>query len=270
MAQGNYVDTGVLDGLAGWWKNTMNRVNNIDPITNAPYQPQPTPEVDQLRQDVARQAASPTASSPVQVSTSSFAKPMPKMEAPAPVQRSLPMAAPVSALVSEEGRRQIPLAIPNSRTTQPGPKESMITGLSPVELERLVEIESGKHGYDALNKKSGAYGKYQFIPSTAAEYAKRLNIKGDNWKTPENQDRMFQAFTYDNIKELANRGMPTTLFNVYGAHQQGASGFADIMNNKLTPKLERNMRANLPGGEKLKGQELRSAWINYWKDRTTM
>jgi len=248
MDQGNYVDTSAFSGLANWWKNTMDRVNKIDPITNEPYKTQTVPKAKQENTNMSAFASPVVAEKPVTV----------------------PAKAPVSALVQDPNRVQVSIPVPNNKPTQPGPKEGMITGLSPKEVEHLVFLESGNKGYDAVNKNSGAYGKYQFIPSTAAEYAKRLNIKGDDWKTPENQDKMFQAFTYDNVEGLRDRGMPVNLFNVYGAHQQGVSGFTDIMNNKLTPKLERNMRANLPDSKGLKGQELRSAWINYWKDRTTM
>lgn len=145
----------------------------------------------------------------------------------------------------------------------------MASELSQEDIDRLAQIESGSKGYTAHNTRSGAYGKYQFIPSTAAAYAKRLGLEGDEWKTPENQDRMFAEFTKDNARQLERKGLPTDLFHIYGAHQQGVRGLTDILEGNLTPKLERNMRSNLPDDyQDLEGTELRDAWVSYWKDRT--
>lgn len=142
-------------------------------------------------------------------------------------------------------------------------------GLSAADIRKLAEIESGSTGYNAHNTSSGAYGRYQFIPTTAAAYAKKLGLEGDAWKTPENQDRMFEAFTQDNVRSLEKKGLPVDLFHVYGAHQQGATGFFNILKGNLTPKLESNMRNNLPSDMRnLKGMELRDAWVDYWKGRT--
>lgn len=158
----------------------------------------------------------------------------------------------------------------NKPTTQPVSSfvSSPDTGIKPEYIERLAEVESGNLGYDAVNPSSGAYGKYQFIPSTAKAYAEKLGIQGDDWKTPENQDRMFSAFTSDNVRGLRSKNLPTDLFHIYGAHQQGLTGFSNILAGKLTPRLEANMRSNVPNQYKnLSGTDLRDAWINYWKNR---
>ena len=145
---------------------------------------------------------------------------------------------------------------------------SAAIGLSKSDLTKLVSIESGNAGYTALNEGSGAYGKYQFIPSTAKKYAEKLGIKGDAWKTPANQDRMFLEFTKDNIEGLKKKGLDTDIFHIYGAHQQGLTGFENILKGNITPELERNMKSNLPASmSNLKGQELGQAWKDYWTKR---
>ncbi len=39
-------------------------------------------------------------------------------------------------------------------------------------VEKLVKLETTTGGYDVKNHRSGAYGRYQIMPSTAAYYAK--------------------------------------------------------------------------------------------------
>lgn len=134
-------------------------------------------------------------------------------------------------------------------------------------VNRLAKLEAGDRGYTAVNEGSGAYGRYQFIPETAKYYAAKLGFAGDSWKLPKNQDAMFAAFTADNIRQLQRLGMPTDAFHVYGAHQQGAKGFSDIMGGNITPERERSMRANLPSALRgLGGMQLRNAWINHWSN----
>lgn len=143
------------------------------------------------------------------------------------------------------------------------------TGLSNKDLAKLASFESGNTGYTAFNKGSGAYGKYQFIPSTASEYSAKLGFKGDEWKKPENQEKMFSAFVADNVRGLKQKGLPINLFNVYGAHQQGLTGLSDILAGNMSPSLEKNMRSNLPSEYRnLSGDKLRNTWIKYWKTKT--
>jgi hypothetical protein len=187
------------------------------------------------------------------------------------------LAASVSSGAAQESfiepalKRLTAIELPTKQSTTPSnnPPSPSKTGLNSAEITRLAEIESSNAGYDAFNPRSGAYGKYQFIPSTAKVYAEKLGLKGDEWKTPENQDRMFAAFTADNTRGLERKGLPTDLFHIYGAHQQGLTGFSNILKGNITPTLEKNMRSNIPNEYKnLKGEELRDAWINYWKEKT--
>jgi len=152
-------------------------------------------------------------------------------------------------------------------------KLAKFAGMSTNNLEhivnKLVKIETTSGGYHVKNKSSGAYGRYQIMPSTANFYAKRLNIPRHLWKKPYNQDKIFRAIMKDNIKSLKKRGYKVSAFSLYATHQQGASGFNAIMKNKtLTKNLEKNLRQNLPGKlRKVKRSQLRMTWINYWKKK---
>ena len=150
----------------------------------------------------------------------------------------------------------------------PAPRQIRLAeGLATSLVDRVAAVESGGD-YSAVNPSSGAYGKYQFIPSTAKEYSKKLGFEGDSWKTPENQEKMFSAFMADNIRGLQDKGVEVNPFTVYGAHQQGLTGFSKILEGELTPRLEANMRSNLPRGfSNLRGLDLRDAWINYWRNK---
>ena len=136
-------------------------------------------------------------------------------------------------------------------------------------VKKMVRAESARGGYHAKNRKSGAYGRYQILPKIAKHYARKLGIPYSKWKTPANQDRIFQAILRDNIRSLKRNNIKINAFTIYGIHQQGPSGFRAIVNNKrLTKRLERNIRHNLPG--KLRSvhrTKLRKTWMRYWKKR---
>ncbi len=150
-------------------------------------------------------------------------------------------------------------------------KLAKVANMHPKTLEqivhKLVKIESTTGKYNAENKNSGAYGRYQIMPSTAAYYAKKLHISIHQWKKPDNQDKIFNAIMKDNILSLKRGGHKISAFSLYASHQQGAGGFNAIIRNKpLTKKLEHNLRQNLPGKlQKVKRSQLRMTWIRYWK-----
>jgi len=150
-------------------------------------------------------------------------------------------------------------------------KLAKVANMHPKKLEqivhKLVKIESTTGRYNVKNLKSGAYGRYQIMPSTAAYYAKKLHISIHKWKKPDNQDKIFNAIMKDNILSLKRSGHAISAFSLYATHQQGAGGFNAIIKNKpLTKKLEKNLRQNLPGKlRKVKKSQLRMTWIRYWK-----
>lgn len=152
-------------------------------------------------------------------------------------------------------------------------KLSKVAGMKQGTLEKivnkLVKIESTTGKYNVKNHRSGAYGRYQIMPSTANFYAKKLNIPKNKWKKPYNQDKIFRAIMKDNIKSLKRNGHKVSAFSLYATHQQGAGGFNTIMKNKvLTKRLEKNLRQNLPNKlRKVRKSQLRLTWISYWKNK---
>ena len=135
--------------------------------------------------------------------------------------------------------------------------------------EKIVKVETPNGKYTTVNKSSGAYGKYQIMPKTAKHYTRKLNIPHSQWKTPQNQNKIFTALLEDNIKNLKKYNFKIDAFTVYGCHQQGANGFMCIMKNEnLTNKSYMRLRRNLPKKYKyIKKKELREMWINYWKTK---
>jgi len=136
-------------------------------------------------------------------------------------------------------------------------------------VDKLVKIETTTGQYHVKNHRSGAYGRYQIMPSTAKYYAEKLKIPKNQWKKPYNQDKIFRAIMKDNIKSLKRNGHKISAFTLYATHQQGAGGFNAIMKNKkLTKRLEKNLRQNLPSKlRRVKKSQLRETWITYWKKK---
>ena len=135
--------------------------------------------------------------------------------------------------------------------------------------EKIVKVETPNGKYTTVNKKSGAYGRYQIMPKTAKHYTKKLNMNHSKWKHPKNQDKIFLALLSDNVKNLKKNGIEVNAFTVYGCHQQGATGFKTIVNNeKMSAYSCTKLRRNLPKKYKyISNEKLRKTWINYWQNK---
>lgn len=116
----------------------------------------------------------------------------------------------------------------------------------------LANVES-RGNYNAKNK-SGAYGKYQFMPSTEKEYAKKLGITIKQARTPEGQENMIRKFTKDNINGLRRHGVPVTKETMWWAHNQGLGGAVNLYKGGKVSK--RNLASN--GGKN--SQEYITKW----------
>jgi len=134
---------------------------------------------------------------------------------------------------------------------------------------KIVKVETPNGKYTTVNKTSGAYGKYQIMPRTAAHYTRKLDIPHSEWKKPKNQEKIFNALLEDNIQNLKKYNLKVDAFTVYGCHQQGANGFMCIMKNEnLSNKSYMRLRRNLPSKYRyIKKDKLRKMWIDYWKTR---
>ncbi len=127
-------------------------------------------------------------------------------------------------------------------------------------FDKLAKYESGGN-YEAYNKGSKAFGKYQFIPATEKAYAKKLGFTIEQARTPEGQEAMARRFTDDNKRGLEKAGIPVTDFWLYTAHQQGLGGAKKLHSGQAMNK--RNVGSNLPEG----GPATNQNWKNQWSDR---
>jgi hypothetical protein len=136
-------------------------------------------------------------------------------------------------------------------------------------VQKIVKVETANADYTAVNPKTGAYGKYQIKPSVAKYYTQKLGIPYANWKTPHNQDKIFRALLADNIRCLRSNGHEINAFTVYGAHQQGATGFDNIVKNRpLSDETYARLRRNVPAEYRdCEDSELCNVWVCYWKKK---
>lgn len=136
-------------------------------------------------------------------------------------------------------------------------------------VKKIVKVETPNGNYTAVNKKTGAYGRYQITPATATYYSKKLDINDYCWKEPKNQDKIFKALLSDNIRCLRTKGHKINAFTVYGAHQQGATGFDNIIKNRnLNDDMYVKLRRNIPAEYRnCKDEELCEVWVCYWKKK---
>ena len=110
-------------------------------------------------------------------------------------------------------------------------------------LDYIAKIESGGK-YSAVNPKTGAMGKYQFMPATLKGYgvdSKRFMA------SPELQESIASKHLNYVESGLTKAGIPLTDKNVYGAWQQGVKGFTDIYNGNNSAVSLRNIQSNGAG-----------------------
>ncbi len=111
----------------------------------------------------------------------------------------------------------------------------------------IKQFESSGGDHTALNKKSGAYGAYQHLPSTTRKAAKALGKSVEYLKTPEGQEEAQNWLLTENKAELGRRGIPATPGNMYGIHQQGGQVFAKMYNgDPLSDKEKALIVSNTP------------------------
>ena len=106
--------------------------------------------------------------------------------------------------------------------------------------EQVAQVESTDN-YNALNKDTKAFGKYQFIPSTAEAFVKKygdsIGVTMDNWKEPANQEKLVRVLTEENRANLASflKREPTA-GEMYVAHFLGAGTGRKMLNPKNNRK----------------------------------
>jgi len=134
------------------------------------------------------------------------------------------------------------------------------SGLSGSYWDKMSKIESNGD-YNAVNKSSGAYGKWQIMPKTMKSYANKLGISMDEARTPQGQDAVIKKFTDDNARALRRAGLPVNDKTLYLAHQQGAGGAINLLKGNYDSVSDRNVNSNNPDGVS------KSQFAGYWMNR---
>lgn len=115
-------------------------------------------------------------------------------------------------------------------------------------LHSYLQSKEGKdNSYDTKNAAgSSAYGKYQFMPSTAKEIASKIGIDPNQWQEPENQERIMNYAKQSYIDALDRWGVEPNEKNQYVIHQLGSGRANRYFKGKLTDKDVNVMNYNLP------------------------
>ena len=146
--------------------------------------------------------------------------------------------------VPEMGTGNPYMDMPRDSNTSYGNKDTNTardTNTTSSYLENLAKVESSDN-WTAHNKGSGAYGKFQFIPSTEKAYAKKLGMSTKEARTPAGQIAMVKAFTEDNRKGLIRAGIDPTQENLYLSHQQGLGGAVKMIRGGKAKAI--NLKSN--------------------------
>jgi hypothetical protein len=133
-------------------------------------------------------------------------------------------------------------------------------------INYLKEKEGKNNSYTTRNMNgSSAYGKYQFMPSTATMYADRAGVKGD-WRTPQNQETIMNEAMKDYESYLNKWGVPSNEGNTYAVHQLGPGRAKRYFNGELTDRDIKVMRDNLPDDLKRKATS-RDKVLELWNSK---
>lgn len=128
--------------------------------------------------------------------------------------------------------------------------------------EYFASIESGGD-YNARNKKSSAFGKYQVVKGTLVEKAKDLGISVKEARTPEGQEMVMHSLLGDYKNRLKEFDLPVTKENMFVLHNLGQTGGVRVLRGTYTGEDIKAMRANVSSDERsLPPKELVKAYTN--------
>ena len=124
----------------------------------------------------------------------------------------------------------------------------------------FASIESGGD-YNARNKGSSAFGKYQVIRGTLVDKAKDLGISVKEARTPEGQEMVMHSLLSDYKDRLKEFNLPVTKENMFVLHNLGQTGGVRVLRGTYTGEDIKSMRANVSSEErKLPPEELVKAY----------
>lgn len=113
----------------------------------------------------------------------------------------------------------------------------------------FASIESGGD-YNARNKGSSAFGKYQVIKSTLAKKAKDLGISIKEARTPEGQEMVMHSLLSDYKSRLKEFDLPVTKENIFVLHNLGQTGGVRVLRGTYTGEDIGAMRRNVSTEER--------------------
>ena len=126
----------------------------------------------------------------------------------------------------------------------------------------FANIESGGD-YNARNKGSSAFGKYQVIRSTLVDKARDLGISVKEARTPEGQEMVMHSLLSDYKSRLKEFDLPITKENMFVLHNLGQTGGVRVLRGTYTGEDIKAMRANVSSEERrLPPEELVKAYTN--------
>ncbi len=165
--------------------------------------------------------------------------------------------------------------------------------------KNVIDVFEAGGGYSQEGYVSNAFGRYQFMPTTGAQYCQQApsslgccggtwsnkngkTFGGGEWRTGANaqacQDAMFTSFTQDNASSLANYGIPQNSCTVYLAHQQGIGGLnwlmggslpsdtsLETMKNRVRLNIGKDWDKAVAEGKDLNNEAvLRQVYVDFW------
>lgn len=113
----------------------------------------------------------------------------------------------------------------------------------------FASIESGGD-YNARNKWSSAFGKYQVIRSTLTDKAKDLGISVKEARTPEGQEMVMHSLLSDYKSRLKEFDLPITKENMFVLHNLGQTGGVRVLRGTYTGEDIGAMRRNVSTEER--------------------
>jgi hypothetical protein len=100
----------------------------------------------------------------------------------------------------------------------------------------------GTKSYTAVNPKSGAYGRYQFMPDTMKALQKKLGLPLTSEPNKEQQDAMYKTLVKEHQGNLAGIGKEATAENLYIMHQLGGPVGKKYLTGDIDSKVISSMK----------------------------
>ena len=135
-----------------------------------------------------------------------------------------------------------------------------------------AKVRAGESGSDdsAVNKTTGAAGRYQFMPATAESLRKKypeLKIS-DNWRTnASDQEKLMKAYTDESREALRKMGSPVTGGRLYAMHMFGQGGGQRILAGLDKPISEITTAAERAANPFLNNFVTGRGLLNYFENR---